>query len=629
MMLRTVFLGVLAMSLLGAAAPAAKPSAAPAAAPAAAPENAADVLALARKATGGDAWKEVRSLHTTIRLETGGLSGTAESFDDVLRGRYVDRYALGPATGAGGFDGTIIWSQDSSKQSRAEEGGDEREGAANEAYRRCLAYWFPERRQAKVELAADQQENGRRFRVVRMTPQGGRPFDFWIDAQTGLIDRSVEKAAVETRTTYFSDYREVGKVRLPYALRSTNGDAQYDQMIAVTSIEVNQPVDEALFRMPEPPPPDFRIASGGTSTTVPFELLNNHIYVQVKLDDRPPVRLLCDTGGANIVTPEVAAALGLKSEGALQARGVGEKSQDVGLTKVKTVQIGDAVISDQVFGVFDLNALASAEGVPQSGLVGYEIFKRFVTRIDYQKSLLTLTIPSSFQYKGDGVVVPFKFNGHTPQVEGEIDGIKGLFDIDTGSRSALSILKPFWEKHGLEARFGARLEAVTGWGVGGPARARLARAGVLRLGGVAIERPVTELSTQAKGSFTDPYVAGNVGGEILKRFNVTFDYGRQQIIFERIPGQTAAYVFDRSGLWLNRADSGFEVIDVVPGGPGAAAGIKVGDRILAIDGRDPETLPLPEARKEFRTRPAGTTMKLTVRTGGETRKVDLTLKDLV
>ena len=632
-MLRTVTRGLLVMTLLGSglapAAPAARASAAPSAAPAATPESAADALALARKATGGDAWKEVRSLHTTIRLETGGLTGTAESWDDVLTGRYVDRYALGPATGAGGFDGTIVWSQDSSNQVRAEEGGDEREAAANEAYRRCLAYWFPERRQATVELLADQQEEGRRFRVVRITPQGGRPFDFWIDAATGLIDRSVEKAAVETRTTRFSDYREVRGVRLPFDLRSTNGDTQYDQVVTVTSIEVNQPVDEALFRKPEPPPPDSRIASGGASTTVPFELLNNHIYVQVKLDDRPPVRLLCDTGGANIVTPEVAAALGLKSEGALQGRGVGEKTQDFGLTKVKTVQIGDAVISDQMFLVFDLKALASAEGVPQSGLVGYEVFKRFVTRIDYQKSLLTLTVPSSFQYKGDGIAVPFKFNGHTPQVEGEIDGIPGLFDIDTGSRSALSILKPFWEKHGLEARFGARLEAVTGWGVGGPARARLARAGVLRLGGVTIERPVTELSTQVKGAFTDPYVAGNVGGEILKRFNVTLDYGKQEIIFERIPGQTAAYAFDRSGLWLNRADPGFEVIDVVPGGPGAAAGIKVGDRILAIDGRDPEKLPLPEARREFRTRPAGTTLRLTVRTDGGTRKVDLTLKDLV
>jgi hypothetical protein len=478
-------------------------------------------------------------------------------------------------------------------------------------------------------MAADQEEAGRRFKVLRITPRGGRPFDLWVDASTWLIDRTVEKAALETRTTHFSDYREIAGVRIPFAIRSTNGDVRYDQIVTLESVEFNQPLEEALFRKPQPPPPDFHIAGGRTSTTVPFELLNNHIYLMVRLNDQDPVRVLCDTGGANVITPEVAGALGLKGEGALQARGAGEASQDLALTKVRTLRIGDAIITDQVFYVLDLASLASAEGVPQSGLIGYEVFKRFVTRIDYQKGLLTLTLPPAFEYKGDGVIVPFKFNGHIPQVEGEIDGLAGRFDIDTGSRSALSLLKPFWEKHGLQARLGARLEAVTGWGVGGPARAWLARAGVLRLGGVVIDRPVTELSTQAKGSFTDPYVAGNVGGEILRRFNVTLDYAKQELIFERHPAEAAPYTYDRSGLWLNRAAAGFEVIDVIAGGPAATAGIRAGDVVLEIDGRNPEDLSLPEARREFRTLPAGTTLRLTVRTGGETRQVDLTLRDLV
>jgi PDZ domain-containing protein/aspartyl protease len=596
---------------------------------AAAPESAEEILARARKASGGDAWSEIRSSHTRLKLATGGLTGTAESWDDVRTGRYLDRYELGPVAEGQGFNGEIVWSQDSSKQVRTEEGGEEREAAANEAYRRSLAYWFPERWPASVERSADQEEGGRSFQVVRITPRGGRPFDLWIDAASGLFDRTVEKGAIETRTAHFSDYRAIQGVKVPFAIRSTNGDTKYDQFVTVETVEFNQPLEEARFRKPAPPPPDFQIAGGKSSTTVPFELLNNHIYVKVRLNDRDPVRLLCDTGGANIVTPEIAKELGLKSEGALQGRGVGEASEDFGLTKVRRVQIGDAVISDQVFGVFDLAALASAEGVSQSGLIGYEVFKRFVTKIDYQRSLLTLTQPSVFAYKGDGIVVPFKFNGHIPQVEGELDGIPGKFDLDTGSRSALSVLRPFWEKHGLQARFDAKLEAVTGWGVGGAARALLARAGILRLGGVTIERPVATLSTQSKGAFTDPYAAGNVGGEILKRFNVTFDYARQQVIFERNTHHDAPQAFDRSGLWLNQAGASFEVVDVIPGGPAAEAGIKVGDRILTIDGRDPGDLPLPEARRKFKTLPAGTTLRLTVRTGDETRRVALTLKDLV
>jgi hypothetical protein len=48
--------------------------------------------------------------------------------------------------------------------------------------------------------------------------------------------------------------------------------------------------------------------------------------------------MLCDTGGANIVTPEIAKELGLETQGALQGRGLGEKSEDVALATVDTLQ---------------------------------------------------------------------------------------------------------------------------------------------------------------------------------------------------------------------------------------------------------------------------------------------------
>ena len=94
--------------------------------------------------------------------------------------------------------------------------------------------------------------------------------------------------------------------------------------------------------------------AGATSTTVAFELINNHIYIPVKLNGRGPYRLLCDTGGATIVTPELAREMGLRTEGALEGRGVGEKSEDIALSRLDTVQIGDAVIRSQLAAVFPL-----------------------------------------------------------------------------------------------------------------------------------------------------------------------------------------------------------------------------------------------------------------------------------
>lgn len=392
------------------------------------------------------------------------------------------------------------------------------------------------------------------------------------------------------------------------------------------------PADRAQFDVvPAPPPRDFGFSNAASSVTVPFELINNHIYVNVKLNGRGPYRLLCDTGGANIITPQVAAELGLKTEGKLEGSGVGEKSEDIGLSRVDRVEIGEAFLENQVFYVFPLGTFSNVEGIPAFGLVGYEVFKRFVVRVDYEANRLTLIEPDQFAYEGKGTPVAFKFYEHIPQVEGEIDGIAGKFDIDTGSRSSIDLFTPFVEKHRLKAKYKPAFEGVTGWGVGGASRSAIVRAGVLKLGRVTIERPVTELTLQKKGAFTDEYVAGNVGAGVLKRFNLVFDYGRQVIYFERNAYDAAPDVFDRSGMWINVSEGGesFDVVDVIVGAPAEQAGLKVGDRIRSVDGVKAGALALPELRSRFKTAPPGTRIKLELERGGRSSSAELTLRELV
>jgi hypothetical protein len=596
--------------------------------PAAAEETASSVLARAKEASGGAAWDRVTAVHLKGRLTTSGLQGTAESFDDVRRGRYLERYELGPVSGADGFDGARVWSMDQARQVREEEGGEARLAAVNESYRRRLAYWYPDRGAAKLEYRGTREEQGRSFQVVTITPEGGRPFDLWMDAASGLVDRTVEKMAIETRTSFFSDHRRVQGVLLPFRIRTTNGDAKYDQLVELTEVQLDEPLADTLFAMPAPPPPDFEFAAGRTSTTVPFTLVNNHIYVDVKLDGKGPYRLLCDTGGANIVTPSVAKALGLEVKGALQGRGVGDSSVDVGLAQVKTLAIGDVTLRDQVFAVFPLEDFAKVEGIEEHGLIGYEVFKRFVVEVSYGRSQLTVTLPSAFRYAGKGTAVPFVFNAHVPQVEGEIDGIRGKFDIDTGSRASLDLLAPFAEKHALARKYHLSAPMVTGWGVGGPSRSRVGRARLLKLGDVAVKAPVASISLAKKGAFSDPYVAGNVGAGVLKRFDLTFDYQAKRIWFERNGNDGQPDTFDRSGMWVNQDAGAYVVMDVMAGGPADRAGLRAGDRIVSVDGTPAAARPVHELRTILRTRPAGQRVKLEVETAGKRRPVTLVLRDL-
>jgi membrane-associated protease RseP (regulator of RpoE activity) len=171
---------------------------------------------------------------------------------------------------------------------------------------------------------------------------------------------------------------------------------------------------------------------------------------------------------------------------------------------------------------------------------------------------------------------------------------------------------------------------VTGWGVGGPARGLIVRAGELKLGGVTVRGPVADLSLQKRGAFVDPYVAGNVGAGVLQRFNIVFDYGKQQLIFEPNANFSRPDLYDRSGMWLNLEKGAFKVIDVVAGGPAAQAGLKNGDSILTIDGKNPGDLSLATARLKLKSDPPGTRVRLRVRSGSEPeREVTITLRDLI
>ncbi len=588
------------------------------------------ILARAKEAQGGAAWDAVRTLRLQGTISFGGVDGPIENVTDVRTGRFHDSYELGPMKGANGFDGKDAWSQDASGQSRIDGAETPRRTAVTESYRRALAFWYPTRHAAEIRTLGERGEGGRRFHVLAIVPEGGRSFELWVDARTWLFDRSVEKIDSDTFVTFFSDWRDVAGVKVPFSQRVVRiGDeGKHDQRVTLSRVDRDRPVEDARFTRPGPPPRDFGFAGGKRSTTVPFTIANGHIYLDVKLNGRGPFRILLDSGGFNVVTPAVARELGLEVKGELPFSGAGEKVEDAGLTKVDRIDVGDAFLERQAFSVFSMDSLAAVEGVPEQGLLGYEVFRRFVARIDYEKRQLTLVEAADFRYAGPGTVLPFVFNDHIPQVDGEIDGIPGKFDLDTGSRVSLDLMSPFVARHGLVEKLHAQPERITGWGVGGPTLSRLARPRALKLGPMEIAGPVTCLSS-AKRGFSSADVAGNVGYGVLSRFTVVFDYRRQQVILEKNAAFGRRDAYDKSGLWLHAGDGAWEVKEVVAGGPGAEAGLAVGDRILAADGKTPATLSLPELRARLTDPADGTEVVLRVQRGKEERTVKLVLRESV
>jgi C-terminal processing protease CtpA/Prc len=144
-----------------------------------------------------------------------------------------------------------------------------------------------------------------------------------------------------------------------------------------------------------------------------------------------------------------------------------------------------------------------------------------------------------------------------------------------------------------------------------------------------VHDPVIRLSTQKAGLTTTSSMAGLIGPDVLSQFDVTFDYARSRIIFEKNANYGRRDSYDRAGVWMGQAGKHFAAVDVIAGGPAAEAGVKTGDTILAIDGVDTEKLILPDVRERIRREAPGKTLNLLLDSHGQQRVAMITLRDLV
>ncbi len=235
-----------------------------------------------------------------------------------------------------------------------------------------------------------------------------------------------------------------------------------------------------------------------------------------------------------------------------------------------------------------------------------------------------------FSGKGSGTPVPFVFYSHLPQVHGRLGALPARFDIDTGSRAEIDVPTPFVVANSLRARFARGVNAITGWGVGGAAKSYVVRVPSLSLGPVVVENVVAGLSDAKGGSFSDPSCDGNIGSGLLKRYMVTFDYAHQLLYLKPIrpvPADTAT--FDRSGIWINARDAGFEVAMVAPNSPASEAGLKVGDIITDVGGRKAIPADLSRVRRDLRTLPPNSVVHVDVSRDGVSTRIDLILRDRI
>jgi len=589
--------------------------------------EAASYIEKMKAASGGAAWDKITSLTADGEITSSGLTGKYHEVVDLLTGQFSAREQYEPFTEAKGLDAAGRWRQDFSRQVHPLDSREAQAVASTESYLAGRGYLFPARNHAVIHPLASETENGKRFDRLEITSTGGRTVTLWIDEHTLLLDHAVYVLSTLTRTVRYHDYRKVGALALPFEIVMED-DPQNPETIKIASYQVDDPHAAAELQRPSNDVLDAKILSG-TSTTAPLTLEAGTLLIEAKIDGQGPFPFILDTGGHDILTPDMAARLGLKSIGHGVSRGAGEGSTPIQYTHVDKLSIGEAEISDQPFLVLPFEYFVTERGrkEPVAGLIGLELFERFAARLDYAAHEITLSPLGGFTYVGGGTTVPIRFTDDIPLVAARFDGHPGVFGIDSGNGGDVVIFSPWAVPIGLAAQFKTGIPLVS-FGVGGQSVNYAARKNDLDLGGQVLKNIVARLAEDKAGAFASQSEAGNIGQSILSRFAVTFDYRHQIMALEPI-ANPEPMEFSRTGFGASKTTpDSFLVRTVYKNSPAAEAGIVSGDTIVSVDGVAASELAGSDLYYKAR-QPVGTMLKLGVVHEGQQQELSLTLREVL
>jgi hypothetical protein len=592
-------------------------------------DKVAALIAQSRIAVGGAAVDRGGVLELDSNVSAAGLRGTARSWNEIGGLRLGESFVTPPLSGADGYDGNDVWNGDGSGLVWVEGGTAGRTAEIVQAYVGDYALWTKNRGGAAVSWGGTKTDAGVAYDSLLVTPpQAAAPCEIWFDRATHLPARVVlSNVGTSSYVTTFSDYRSAGGLMVPYATRTeSQGNVTNSTVTAATA---GVPGGEAHLVQPASTVHDFSIAKGLAQTSVPFQLIENHVYLNVMLNGKGPYRFIFDTGGLNLIDPAVAKAIGANGSGDAQGSGIGATTESIAFADVDALQVGDATLTHQLFFVAPTRAgFGMSAGLPVDGLIGFEVLARFVTTFDYGAHRVILQLHGANPPAGAGIV-PMVISGKTPQFPCGLAGIAAQCTLDTGSRQSVTLYAPFMAAHPQVVPATASAAGVNGFGFGGAALGKLGRIDSLQIGAFTIPDPVTDFTTMDAGALAAPFLGANVGGGVWKRFALTLDYTAHTIALVPNGAFGSPDVYERAGLFLIDRNGAMLVVDSRPGTPASEAGIVKGDTIVSIDGKPTSSMTLQDVRQYFFGAP-GTVLQLAIASkDGTKRSVALTLRDFV
>jgi len=367
----------------------------------------------------------------------------------------------------------------------------------------------------------------------------------------------------------------------------------------------------------------FSLADDATKVQIPIEIHSNLVIVPVILNNQMPLKFIVDTGVRTTILSEkvISDALNLKYSKMYSMNAPGIK-RSINAYVTNNVSIDIPGVNGRGLTMLvlenDYLELQHSLGVPIHGILGYEFFSRFVIKIDYVDKIMTLTIPKNFKPSRRFTKLPIIVDDTKPYVNAAIKlndttTIDAELLIDTGASHSLFLDERSDKKIAVPNKY---ILSTIGRGLGGVITGKTGRIKSLKVGKYTMEDVITNFPDANTYKITTDtlhgkdnrkiYRNGSLGGDVLSRFQVIFDFPEEKIYlkpnrsFRRKSFNNMAGIIVRAE---NKDLNEFEIVEVRKNSAAFQADVHEGDKIIFVNNLSTEKMNLTQLNNFFTSKP--------------------------